>query len=372
MDPATSYLAEFAEPDGYLNFGRYGPPSRAVLAVGSDMLDASSRPALGTLEGLRGQDASARPAVARLTGVREEQVVLLPNTSTGLFHVALGLRGGRVAVSHDEFPANVYPWHRAASLGRIAVQPITTDAGRVTPDALRRSLTPDTVAVSVSAVDFRTGYRADLAALREVVGDRLLIVDGIQAFGAVDMPWDVADVLAVGGQKWLRAGWSTGFMTVSARALDRLDPVLGGWTAVQDQADFDGTLHPPKDGAARFSISHPSPVSACALAQALGLVESVGIDWIERRISRRVDELLDVVRAGGAQITSPADPARRAGLVAFRAPGDPRHVAESLRGCGVNATVRGGGVRLAAHASTSAESVRMVHEALGTPRGATV
>ncbi len=38
----------------------------------------------------------------------------------------------------------------------------------------------------VSLVDFRTGYRADLAALRDVIGDRLLIVDAIQGFGAVD------------------------------------------------------------------------------------------------------------------------------------------------------------------------------------------
>src|SRR5690606_39818616 len=56
----------------------------------------------------------------------------------------------------------------------------------MTPDRVAAALTPETSVVSVSAVDFRTGYRADLAALREVAGDRLLVVDGIQGFGVVD------------------------------------------------------------------------------------------------------------------------------------------------------------------------------------------
>jgi hypothetical protein len=33
----------------------------------------------------------------------------------------------------------------------------------------------------------------------------LLIVDAMQAFGVTDLDWSLADAVAVGGQKWLRA-----------------------------------------------------------------------------------------------------------------------------------------------------------------------
>ena len=66
----------------------------------------------------------------------------------------------------------------------LAVRRLT--GGYVTPERVAEALTPEITTVSVSAVDFRTGYRADLAALRDAVGDRLLVVDGIQGFGVVD------------------------------------------------------------------------------------------------------------------------------------------------------------------------------------------
>ena len=81
----------------------------------------------------------------------------------------------------------------------------------------------------VSLVDFRTGYRADLGALRDVIGDRLLIVDAIQGFGVVDADWSAADVVCGNGYKWLRAGRGTGFAWFGERALERIAPVLSGF-----------------------------------------------------------------------------------------------------------------------------------------------
>ncbi|MET0234468.1 MAG: aminotransferase class V-fold PLP-dependent enzyme [Kibdelosporangium sp.] len=346
---------QFREPTGYLDFARFGPPSNAVLAERSRLAEYSAVAGPSTVDDLMRQDLRARAVVARLCGTDTDHVVLLPNTSTGLFQAAFGVTG-EVVVSAAEFPANTYPWARAAGV-TVRWVPHTSD--------IPSALSADTVAVSLSAVDYRTGYRADLAAVRGQVGDRLLVVDGIQGFGAVDEPWQVADVLVVGGQKWLRAGWSTGFMVLSDRALERLDPVLSGWTGAEDPGLFDDSVHSPAPLAAAWSLTNLSPVAAGALNAALELVEQAGISRIEAEIAGKVEELGEVVQRAGGQIVSSFDRDRRAGILAFTMPD---HAAESvgavLTAEGISATIRPEHVRLSPHVSTTAATIDQLSLAL--------
>jgi selenocysteine lyase/cysteine desulfurase len=360
------YAAHFDEPEGYLDFARYGPPSRDVLDATADVLAASARADHSTVDELMRAEPRARAAAARLAGADAEHVVLLPNASTGLFHAAFGIPRGAVLVPAGEFPANHYPWRRSAALGRAAPR---TLAGRPTPEAVRDALADDVVAVSVSAVDFRTGYRADLAALREVIGDRLLIVDAIQGFGVADLPWQAADVVVTGGQKWLRASWGTGFASLSDRALERLEPTLTGWTGIEDVAVFDGREHLVASGAQRWSITNLSPVTAAGFAVALELVEQAGVAAIEARIADLVDELIDAVRAQGAELLSPAAREQRAGIVSFSVPGiGADRVVKALHAHGVTPSVRADSVRLSVHASTTTAAVGRVRAALAALR----
>lgn len=365
------YAEHFEEPEGYLDFARYGPPSRDVLAATADALGRSARAGRDTVDDLMGAEPRARRAAARLAGTDEDRTVLLPNASTGMFHAAFGLRAGTVLVPGTDFPANHYPWRRSAELGRAVPRWLAPDPrGRITADTVRAALTDDVVAVSVSAVDFRTGQRADLAALREAIGpDRLLIVDAIQGFGVAELPWQAADVVVAGGQKWLRASWGTGFATLSDRALERLEPTLTGWTGVEDVAAFDDREHPPAAGARRWSLTNLSPVTAAAFDAALGLVERVTVRAIEAHIATRVDGLIEAVRGCGGEILSPVEPAERAGIVAFRVPDRPvAEVAKALHVHEVTPTVRDDSVRLSAHASTSEAAVDRVRAALASLR----
>ncbi|MFJ4467045.1 aminotransferase class V-fold PLP-dependent enzyme [Streptomyces sp. NPDC089424] len=365
----TSYAAHFDTPAGYLDFARFGPPSRDVVAATARAMEESARADHGTVDDLMRADLAARESAARLAGTDARHTVLLPNASTGLFHAALGMREGVVLAPRTDFPSNQYPWRRAADLGRVTPRWLDPAPGEgVGPDLVRAALTDDTVAVSVSAVDFRTGFRADLAALREVIGaSRLLIVDAIQAFGVTQMPWEAADVLVVGGQKWLRAGWSTGFAALSDRALDTLEPVLTGWTGVEEPGLFDDTEHRPAPDARRWSITHLSPVAAGAFAAALDLVERHTVAAIEEAVAARVAELGEVVRRSGGRVLSPADPARRAGILSFALPDhDPLLVAKALQAEGITATVRTDSLRLSPHASTPPETSERVAAALSS------
>lgn len=358
---ADVWLDQFDEAPGYLDFARVGPPSRAVVEESTASLTQLATASMSTVDDLMANDARARAAVARLCGADAERVILLPHTSQGLFQAAFSVPAGEALVSPAEFPANTYPWARAAQAGRLTVRWLP--GGPVTPETVAAMLTPATTVVSVSAVDFRTGYRADLEALRAAVGDRLLVVDGIQAVGVVDEPWEVADVLVCGGQKWLRAGWGTGFAVLSDRALDRMTPLLSGWTGARDSATFDDELHELAPGAQSWSVTHLSPVTAGALARAVELIEEIGLPVITHRITDRVADLEETLRSAGAEIVSASD--RRAGILAFRMPGRPTEaVATALTEAEVTATVRPDQVRLSPHASTSPAVAERLRAAL--------
>lgn len=359
----VSWHGQFDESPGYLDFARVGPPSRAVVEESAALLGRVAVAGMSTVDDLMDNDGRARAAVARLCGAAADRVVLLPHTSQGLFQAAFSVPAGEVLVSAAEFPANTYPWVRAEQAGRLTVRRLRVP--RVTPEAVAAALTPDTTVVSVSAVDFRTGYRADLGALREVVGDRLLVVDGIQGVGVVDEPWTAADILVCGGQKWLRAGWGTGFAVLSDRALERMEPVLSGWTGVDEPGLFDDEVHEPAPDARAWSVSNLSPVNAGALARALELVEEIGPAVVRRRIADRVTEFDDVLRSAGAEIVSATD--RRAGILAFRMPGHTvDELAAALADAEVTATVRQDQVRLSPHISTGPAAVERVHAALNS------
>ena len=367
MRIAPRYLLQFDEPAGYLDFARFGPPSHAVLDTTASLLDQATTAGPSTVDELMRQEIRAKAAAARLSGSDTDHTVLLPHTSLGLFQAAFNTSGD-VLVSAAEFPANTYPWARAEQAGRLRVHRLT--GGYVTPERLKGALTPEISVVSVSAVDFRTGYRADLAALRDVVGDRLLVVDGIQGFGVTEEPWEVADVLVVGGQKWLRAGWGTGFAVLSDRALERMDPVLSGWTGARDPGLFDDEIHPPDATAQSWSLSNLSPVTSGAFAAALELVEDTGVGAIAARIAERIADFEDVLASFGGTVVSAVD--RRAGILAFTLPGHPaEQVGAALSAAGIAATVRPEHVRLSPHASTpaaSADLLRSALESLAPPR----
>ncbi|MEV7874576.1 aminotransferase class V-fold PLP-dependent enzyme [Microbacterium sp. NPDC089188] len=366
------YLAAFREPSGYLNFASYGPPSQAVVDTIGGLAQAAADGEASAR--LHAEDRRALAAVSRLSGFAPDAVTLTSSTSLGLFQIAFGLPPGEVLVSAAEFPSNLYAWWRSEEAGLTRVRTLPPVAGvplaPVTAARVAEAVTADTVAVAVSAVDFRTGARADLAALRDAVGDRLLIVDGIQGFGVIEADWTLADALVVGGQKWLRAGWGTGFLALSPRALERLRPLLGGWTGVEEAGLYDGRPHPALPGAQRLSITNASPFSSGALATALELLESVGVPTVGRRIADRTGQLSTALTDAGFPVLSPQEDGARAGIVVAHvadrsAPTTVARLAER----GVTATAHGSDrVRFSVHATTSSSAVDAAIDALkGTP-----
>lgn len=363
------YLAEFEEAEGYLNFASVGPASKSARTAVADLNDEVARGGGSAGAVIGSAYENARATIAKGLGVADGCATSVPTTSAGIMQIAFGLvgSGGNVVVPAHEFPANRYPWLRAEAAGGPEVRVVEIPDRRVGPAALSGAIDGDTRLVAVSLVDYMTGYRADVDAIVEAAGDALVLVDGIQGLGAIRSGLASADVFVAGGQKWLRAGFSTGVMAVSSRALERLAPTLTGWWSVEDNHAFE--IPPPHASiptADRFLEGSPNLPGAVAAAAALQVVDGGGIGEIEAAVLERSGAVLDLVRSLGADVIAPWRSDReRAGIVTFRIPGFPADAAVvRLLGSGFVVSERNGWIRVSPHATTSLSTIRAFGEAL--------
>ncbi|TFC57760.1 aminotransferase class V-fold PLP-dependent enzyme [Cryobacterium sp. TMB1-7] len=342
--------------------------SSAVVAETRGQTEILARARHGSLGHFGEQDLRMRTAVAAGLGFRADQIVSQPNTSMGLMHAMFGLTGD-VLLSPADFPSLPFAASRAAEALHVATpQWLTADggensAGAVTPGQVRDQLTPTTVAVAVSLVDSRTGFRADLEGIRQVIGDRLLIVDAIQGFGVVDAAYEAADVVASGGQKWVRAGWGTGFLALSDRAVERLTPVVSGFTGTEITEPWD-QVPPPAHAASAFGVTNGDGIAQARFATALEEIQVAGLPAIEALVCANVERLIDLADQFGIPVLSARDARDRAGLVVLAPPAERlTALGAALHNHGVTVTTRGGTVRLSVHAHLADETVGMLRGA---------
>jgi selenocysteine lyase/cysteine desulfurase len=366
------FVLRFDEEPGYLDFAHVGPLAQTVVEEEQAQVELLRKARFGSLDSLQDQDGRVRAAVAAVTGFHPDQVVFQPNTSSGLFHAMLGLSGG-ILMSPAEFPSSPFAAVRSSdALGALTPQWLDTDYGGVTAGAVKQQLTKDTAAVAVSLVDFRTGHVADLDGIRQVIGDRLLIVDAIQGFSVVDAPYQAADVVVSGGQKWARAGWSTGFLAMSDRATDRIRPVLSGFNATDEGEMPTDSVPPPARGARAFQVSNPSPIAQARFAAALEEIAEVGIPAIAERVSTTVARVIEIADEFGIPVSSSRDVRERAGIVVLEPAVDQFTVlVASLHNHGVTVTSRGSTVRVSVHATTTEETLGMLRAAFQSFASAT-
>lgn len=355
----AAYIDSFDSEPGYLDWAAFGPLSptvRSEVHADAELLGTGRRSSVDLVNDHVDQ---SRDHAAAVLGVPSEQVVIQPSTSHGLQPAIYGL-SGTLLVSRAEYPALTIAATRAeAACGTMKVGWLEPEHGFVTPDVIREALTDEVTAVAVSLVDFRTGFRADLTALRDVIGDRLLIVDAIQALGIVDAEYAAADVVCANGYKWLRAGRGTGVAAYSSRAVDRLTPVLSGYAGVPDGLPVDELPEPAHDARA-FIVSKADSLAAARLGSALREVHDVGVAAIEAAVADRASEIIEIADEHGIAVLTPREPERRAGIVTLVPdPQDAGTLAAALANAGVAITPRGGSIRVSAHAGTDAETIAM-------------
>jgi selenocysteine lyase/cysteine desulfurase len=364
-------VAEWA----YLNHAGVAPLANRVRAAMTSMLDTSAQAFIDwSIEQFRAYPDQARNTVAQLIHAAPDEIAWVQNTSVGLNLVAssLPLRpGDNIVLCDIEFPSNVYPWLNLQRRG-VEVRLIPPDGGGLTVAALEANTDARTRLVTTSAVQFLTGFRADLAAIGDFCRARNLYfaVDGIQSLGHI--PLDVracqVDFLATGALKSLMGPPGQGFLYIRRERLEELQPAFCGPVSVVDYEqwlDFDLTFRP---GAARFEQGTYNWIGLGGMVEAIQMLLELGIENVERWTCHLSGLLMDDLDRHGYRILSNPDPRRRSAIVSFATPGPPEQAFERLKTAGVMAAVREGYLRISPHCYNTEEEIARVCQVLGPAR----
>jgi cysteine desulfurase/selenocysteine lyase len=312
-----------------------------------------------------------RGLAARLLNADAHDVCFVPNTTAGVNLVAEGFPwepGDNVVTSADEYPTNQYPWMNLAARG-VELRRVPSHGPRVQLDDLLAAMDSRTRLVTLSFVQYSTGFRADLDAVGEACRERgaYFFVDAIQGLGV--LPLDVArqpiDFLAADGHKWLLGPEGLGVAWVRRELLDLLRPIGVGWNSVVGGHDFGNIDFRLKPHAGRYEGGTANFAGITAFGASLGMLLDAGLPAVGERVLALTDYLCERSASAGLEVFSARGDGEKSGIVALTVPGVPASEASRrCRNAGVAVTHRGGRVRVSPHCYNTEDEIDRLIELL--------
>lgn len=373
MNETIRSLFPAAQKYTYLNSAAVSPiPTTAIEAVNWQLNDVATN---GTLHFSSWVDTKnrARALVAEMLKVRAEQVAFLRNTSDGVASIANGLKweaGDNVVSFEREFPANYYAWRRVRDDFGVELRLCPERDGRIDLDEFISIIDSNTRVVAISAVQYASGYKADLERLGRAARsvDALFCVDIIQGFGAMpfDLPAQFVDAACGASHKWLCAPEGCGIFYLSDRARERVKPTLVGWISVETPWDFEDREQPLKPTALAWESGTGCSSLFYGLEQSLKLLHDTGTENIQNHLETLTDYLCDSLGGKNYDIISSRAASEKTAIVCIkhRDGSPPNQIAAELESKNVIISPRGDRLRIAPHFYNNIGDIERLVEAL--------
>lgn len=354
----------------YLDHAADGPLPRPTARTMHTYIDDTSQ--FGNINFSRWSmyEQGAHRRLANMLNVRPDQIAMTASTSDGLMHIADGLPwqvGDTIITAECEFPSNVYPWLNLQQHG-VQVHFVKMHEHCVRVEDVLAQITERTKLVSLSLVEFSTGFRNDIATIARQCHERGILcgIDAMQALGALDIDLQLLDVdfLAAASNKWLLGPLITGILYVTDDLLAQLRLVHRGWFSVESPFEHFKYDQPLKQGAARFEHSSSNLMPIVALDASLGVFESIdgGMQAVEARIMGLTSYAIAGLERLGYPVISPQGAGERSGIVCFQPHPDqhdltPQRIVDELAAHQIYAAARVSIVRISPHFYNTLEDI---------------
>jgi selenocysteine lyase/cysteine desulfurase len=313
--------------------------------------------------------AHVRKLAARLINSPDpDDVYFVPNTTHGIGVVAEGLpwkAGDNVVLAAEEYPANQYPWMNLAPRG-VEVRAVPSRGNRLAVDDVRAAMDARTRVLTVSSVEFASGFRNDLDALGELCHERgvFFFVDAIQSLGVfpLDVRTTPIDALAADGHKWLLGPEGAGIGYVRREWVNRLHPIGVGAFSVVNPLAFSTIDFRLKPHAGRWEGGALNVPGLAAMGASIELLLAAGIENVRNRVLDLTDYLCERAMSRGWTVFSARAENEKSGIVSLIHPTLPSdEVVKRGKAAGAAVNARGGRVRVSPHAyNTEAEIDRFL------------
>jgi selenocysteine lyase/cysteine desulfurase len=315
-----------------------------------------------------------RRLAGRLIGADPLDIAFVKNTSEGIGIVAEGYPwqpGDNVVTAAEEYPANLYPWMNLADRG-VEVRRVASRGCRIEIDDLRAAMDNRTRLVTLSMVEFASGFRSDLDAIGRMCRERgiLFFVDAIQGLGVfpLDVTQTPIDFLAADGHKWLLSPEGAGLFYIRRDLVERLHAVGVGWNSVVGAWDFGRIDFQLKPHAGRWESGSLNIAGITALGASLELLLDIGIPAIAARVLDLTDYLCTRAAGTGLEVFSSRRPEDKSGIVSLLLPdGDVRGAVRRCRDHGIVINHRAGRLRISPHCYNTRAEIDRLLELLCAP-----
>jgi selenocysteine lyase/cysteine desulfurase len=342
----------------YLNSAAVSPmPTTAVDAINSQIRDVAMHGSLH-YSGWVDTKERCRTLVAEMLGIGREEAAFVRNTSDGIASIANGIdwkTGDNIVSFAGEFPSNFYPWRRVRDRFGVELRLCGEIEGRVNIDELLSMIDSSTKVVALSAVQYASGFRADLERIGRAAraADALFVVDIIQAFGAIslDLPACYVDAACGASHKWLCAPEGCGIIYLSERAHERIEPTMVGWISVGTPWDFADREQALKPNALSWESGTGCSSLFYGLEQSLTLLNETGADRIEEHLSELTDRLCSGIAGLEYEIVSSRKSGEASQIVCIRSRNGmtSNQIASALEAENIIVSPRGDRLRIAPH-----------------------
>lgn len=284
-------------------------PQVAVSAMNA-FNETTSTGELDYSDVLLNQMDRVRVVSAKIIACDSNEVALLGPTSLGLSLVANGIEwksGDEVITYLDDYPANVYPWKHLEKQGVKVVYLKPALTGEITPELVRRAITPKTRLLALASCHFLSGYRLDIEAIGTLAKERdlLFCLDAIQTVGAFPTPAGLVDFLCADSHKWMLGPMTAGIFYVAKKRQEHLHPsLLGAWNVkspnfiAQDKVDFE-------PGGRRYEPGVLNAQGLVGMEASLELLTGIGIVSISKRLLELKTQLITGIQELGFEVIGP-------------------------------------------------------------------
>ena len=150
--------------------------------------------------------------------------------------------------------------------------------------------------------------------------DALLVVDVIQALGVIpiDVEAELVDVAAGACHKWLLTPEGVGLLYLSARARERIQPTLVGWTSVPNPDDYGNYAQGWNEGTLAWETGTGPVALVHGLEASLKLLNEVGISTIQAHLEKLTDHLCEQLRNTNYEVVSSRRKGEKSQIVCIR------------------------------------------------------
>ncbi len=354
----------------YFNHASIGPWCKLAINRINEYMKERSGENIENYSSFLKWSSAAKEKLSLLINTVPSRIGWVDNVSNGLNILAQGIdwkSGDRIILNDLEFPSNVYPFLNLKKCG-VEIDFVKNRNGMVDVEDIEKVITHKTRLISISHVQFLTGYRANIDAIGELCRENGIIfcVDAIQSAGVVciDVQKSKIDFLAGGTQKWFMSSEGLAYIFITENLQERLQQKFVGWTSVEDAWNLLDYKLNFKKSADRFQNGTLNALGIAIFEAVLNLFINYGMHNVEERIIANSNYFIEKLSSIGVNpILKNISKEKIAGIITFKHE-KARIIFDELKQQNIHCALREGMIRFSPHFYNTQDEIDIVIDKL--------